>query len=288
MDVIADLLAHINTFKTHNGSVAVDRDRAYTLSYRSIRLTVGFLGVSLPAAFLLGEAIFLTGGFHFRGSISAYYHSPMQDIFVGGLCVVGVLLATYMSGEWRSLDFKTSLVAGIAVLGVVFFPTSRPELAHGAVPCESGPDIPSCSFVERSLGEAQTALVHGICAAVFILSLAIMSLLFAAAELDDTPPADGVQARHRVRVKRTRVFTLHVVCAAAIVLAGIWAILGRLDFFQLTPLYLGEVVAVEAFGISWITAGWWITAPQRPRPLPPPRQDDEAAASTADRRVGPR
>jgi hypothetical protein len=274
VDRIADLLARINT---HNRS-AVNRDRAYTLSYRTIRLTVGVLGVLLPILFIIGEAAVLTGGFHFRGSISAYYHSAMQDIFVGGLCVIGLLLATYMSGEPRSLDFRASLLAGIAVLGVVFFPTSRPELALGAPLCESGPAIPSCSVVERALGESQTAVVHGICAIVFILSLAIMSLLFAAAELVDTRPSDGV------KVDRSPVFALHVICAAAIVLAGIWAIAGgalNADLGEITPLYVGEVVAIWAFGISWLVAGFGITAPPRRIETILPSAADSVASPTA-------
>ena len=52
----------------------------------------------------------------------------MQDVFVSGLCVIGFLLATYMAGEFRTWDFWASLIAGLAVLGVVFFPTSRPGL----------------------------------------------------------------------------------------------------------------------------------------------------------------
>ena len=161
---------------------------------------------------------------------------------------------------------------------MVFFPTSRPELALGAPACESGPAIPSCSVVERALGESQTAVVHGICAIVFILSLAIMSLLFAAAELVDTRPSDGV------KVGRSPVFALHVLCAAAIVLASIWAIVGgalNADLGELTPLYVGEVVAIWAFGISWLVAGFGITAPPRRTETIPPTAADSIASPTA-------
>src|SRR6266516_1518234 len=88
-----------------------NRDEAYTSSYRVIRLAVGFLGVSLPIIFFFVEGFVLRGGVHVRGSLSAYYHTPLQDIFVGGLCVIGLFLATYMAGEWKSLDFCASLIA---------------------------------------------------------------------------------------------------------------------------------------------------------------------------------
>jgi hypothetical protein len=101
---------------------------------------VGFLGILLPILFIIGEAFFLRGGVHVRGSLSAYYHTSMQDIFVGGLCVIGFLLVTYTAGEPRTWDFVASLIAGIALLGVVFFPTSRSGLPPGAPACGSQPE----------------------------------------------------------------------------------------------------------------------------------------------------
>jgi hypothetical protein len=156
---------------------------AYTRSYRISRLVVGFLGLLLPLAFLIGETYFLRGGVHVRGSLSEYYHTSMQDIFVGGLCVIGFLLATYMAGEFDTVDFWASLIAGVAVLGVVFFPTTRSGLPPGAPACGSVPEPAGCSFVEQTLGEHQTATIHAVCAIVFILFLAVMSFLFAAAEV---------------------------------------------------------------------------------------------------------
>ena len=90
--------------RTHSRYPASARDEAYTRSYRAIRLAVGFLGIALPLIFIFVEAYLLKGGVHVRGSLSAYYHSPLQDVFVGGLCVIGVLLATYMAGEKNTLD----------------------------------------------------------------------------------------------------------------------------------------------------------------------------------------
>src|ERR671910_2361882 len=104
----------------------------FARTYLLIRTVVGFVGVLLPFAFIIGEAFFLRGGVHVRGSISAYYHTSMRDMFVAGLCVTGFLLATYRSSEVRKPEFWLSLVAGIAVIGVVFFPTGRPGLAEAA------------------------------------------------------------------------------------------------------------------------------------------------------------
>ena len=236
------------------------RDKAYTRSYRVIRLVVGFLGILLPLIFILVEAYLLKGGVHVRGSLSAYYHSPLQDVFVGGLCVIGVLLATYMAGEWNTWDFWASLIGGIAVLGVVFFPTMRSGLAKGASLCGSIPQPPSCSFVEQELGEHTTALIHAGCAVVFILSLAVMSFLFAASEVQ---PKDGWSMVPGKRWFNSQVRRwIYIVCGLIIVAAGAWAFWGA-GVWQLTPLYIGEVVSVWAFGISWLLAGFSRTAPAR-------------------------
>jgi len=125
----------------------------YARSYLLIRTIVGVIGILLPFVFILGEALFLDAGVHVRGSISAYYHTSMRDIFVGSLCVVGLLLATYMAGQRKRPDWWLSLVAGIAVLGVVFFPTGRPNIPEGAPLCGTTPEPAGCSPVQQELGE---------------------------------------------------------------------------------------------------------------------------------------
>jgi hypothetical protein len=257
-----DLMAAMNTHSRYSWRV---RDAAYTRSYRAMRLVVGFLGVALPLFFIIGEAFFLRGGVHVRGSISAYYHTPMQDVFVGGLCVIGFLLATYMAGEARTWDFWASLIAGLAVLGVVFFPTSRSGLPAGAPACGSVPEPSGCSAVEQTLGEHQTAVIHGACAIVFILFLAVMSFLFATSEVLSSKDRPAARGGRRPRVFRNPVlFWIHTSCALVILAAGAWAFAGA-GIWELTPLYIGEVASIWAFGISWIIAGIDRTAPARVR-----------------------
>jgi hypothetical protein len=250
---------------THSRYPSSKRDQAYTYSYRIIRLVIGFLGILLPVIFIIGEAAFLKGGVQVRGSLSAYYHSPMQDAFVGGLCVIGFMLATYMGGEPRSWDFWVSLLAGIAVLGVVFFPTSRPpdQAASGA--CGS-PAAIGCSSVESTLGEHQTALIHGACAVVFIICLAVMSFLFALAEvITDNDRTESPGQPEQGRFRRPALFWAHSGLALVILAAGAWAFWGA-KLGNLKPLYIGEVAAVWAFAVSWLLAGFYLTEPYRPKP----------------------
>lgn len=260
---IADFLAAINVH-AHSRYPDSRRDESYSRSYRVIRLAVGFLGILLPILFILGEAFFLRGGVHVRGSLSAYYHTSMQDIFVGGLCVIGFLLATYMAGEPRTWDFVASLVAGIAVLGVVFFPTSRSDLPPGAPACGSQPEPPGCSPVEQALGEHTTAQIHAGFAIAFIVCLAVMSFLFATSEVRSRTERHPAPGQPEPSVCRNSIlFLIHALCGLVILLAGAWAFLG-MNIGELTRLYVGEVASVWAFGLSWLVAGFYLTAPARP------------------------
>jgi hypothetical protein len=248
---------------THGRYPRDKRDKAYTRSYRAIRLAVGILGIALPLALIIGEALYLKGSVHVRGSLSEYYHTSMQDVFVGGLCIVGFLLITYMAGELGTWDFWASLIGGLAVLGVVYFPTTRTGLKPGAPPCGSLPKPPGCSPIEQALGEHKTAVIHAGCATVFILSLAVMSFLFAASEVRSGAERQAAHAGSGSGAFRSRsLFGIHSVCALIILAAGAWAFFGA-DIGQLTALYIGEVASVWAFAISWLVAGFFLTAPAR-------------------------
>lgn len=209
----------------------------YARSYLLIRMVVGIIGILLPIALIVGEAYFLKGDVRVRGSLSAYYHTSMRDLFVASLCVAGFLLATYMSGR-SNAEFWSSLVAGLAVIGVVFFPTQRPQLTEGAPRCGSTPMPEGCSPIQQQLGENTVAVIHFACAAVFILSLAwICTFIFAYRE-----------KRYKKNAAMTAVMYL---CGGAIVAGIAWAIFG-VTIWQLTPLYIGEVVSVWAFGVAWL------------------------------------
>jgi MFS family permease len=217
----------------------------YVKSYLLIRTIVGLIGILLPIVLIIGEAYFLKGGVHVKGSISAYYHTSMRDIFVSSLCVAGFLLATYMAGQAWTWDFWLSLVAGVAVLFVVFFPTERPGIPESAPLCgDTTPAPEGCSPIQQELGETPVAAVHFTAAIVFILSLAAICFLFA--------------YREKVYKNNDQGRRFHTSCGLAILAAIVWVIIGGLldlDIWELTPLYVGEVVSVWAFGASWLAKG---------------------------------
>ncbi len=218
----------------------------YVRSYLLIRTAVGGLGALLPTLLFLIEWAFLRGDATVRGSLSAYYFTPARDLFVGVMCTAGVLLVTYLAGQVRTWDFWLSSLAGVAALGVAFFPTERPGVAASAPMC--GPEVTpvpgGCTALQSAWGETTVAAIHYTSAAVFILTLAAVCFVFAHRD-----------ARHDVR--RSRV-VFHRACGVAILVAVGWILLGLvapLDVAGLTPLYLGEVVALYAFAASWLVKG---------------------------------
>jgi hypothetical protein len=225
------------------------RDPAISLRITDLwtRAVIGIIGIALPILFIIGE-YFLSGGVHVRGSLSAYYHTPMRDIFVAGLCVIGFFLATYRSGQARTADFWVSLVAGLAVIGVVFFPTMRPHLLPDAPRCGVLPMPGGCSFLQQQLGERLVAWIHFFFAVVFILSLAAMCLVvFAKGESDRSNRSEMETNPKMVTIVKT--------CGWLILAAVAWVVIGgllKVTIWELTPLYVGELISVWAFAAAWL------------------------------------
>jgi len=220
--------------------------KLYARSYLQIRLLIGLTGFLLPLLLIGLDWSFMTEGRQIQASMSAYYHTPARDLFVAGLCVVGVLLLTYLTAQVWTWDFILSSLAGVSVLVVAFFPTWRPGLPPGSSRCGDSPVATAgCTALQQRFGEQQVATVHAIAAVMFVVLLAALSLVFAARARHDGEPA----ARRR----------LYLSCAAAIVAAGLWAMLGptlRVSTYSVHQTYAGEVVAFYAFSISWFAASW--------------------------------
>jgi hypothetical protein len=216
----------------------------YVRSYLLIRKLVGIIGIALPLVLIAGEAFFLRGPVEVRGSLSAYYHTDMRDVFVGALSVIGFLLLTYMAGQRNTFDFWLSCVAGAAVLGVTFLPTQRPGLSEDDPRCGVTPEPTGCSPVQQAWGETLVSVLHFVAAFVFIVALAAICFLFA----------------HRARVfdRNLAVARFTAGCGWAIVAALAWIGPGMVVDLQigpLTALYVGEVVSVWAFGAAWLVKG---------------------------------
>jgi hypothetical protein len=93
-----------------------------SLSYLSLRKTVGWIGISLPFVLILGKIILFPGN-GIPTSISHYYYTGMRDVMVGALCAVALFLFFYEGyDEW---DEWLGNLAAIFALGAALFPSDR-------------------------------------------------------------------------------------------------------------------------------------------------------------------
>jgi hypothetical protein len=213
---------------------------AYLRSYLLMRAVIGFIGIALPVSLLLGDIAFLKGDTLPRGSLSAYYHSGMRDLFVGTLCAIGVFLITYRVFD-RISDNLLSTVAGFAALAVAFFPTGRP----------TGSQSPATPL-QQTLGEGRVTVIHFVFAAIFIASLAITCYSFGVRE------GGRSQQRWGHKAKRSPLFWrwFHWSCALLIVAAVVFSLIMKTTgWLQNYSLIIGESIAVLAFGVSWLMKG---------------------------------
>jgi hypothetical protein len=207
-----------------------EHGRGVLKSWLASRLAVGVLGLLMPILLITGDKLVLAYSPSTRGSLSAYYHSGMRDIFVGTLCVIGLFLITYRINE-NDLDNWLTVIAGLAAVGVALFPTWTDH------------DQPLTPWQEK-LTEPTAATIHGVAAAVFILSLAVMSFRFA--------HRDGRRGHARFALA-------HRICGgvmvAAVVAFAVLKLGGVDELGGFSVLLVVEVACTVAFGISWLLKG---------------------------------
>lgn len=204
----------------------------YLKSFLLMRTLIGSLAFQMPVAVYLGDTYFRHGDWASRGSLSAYYHSGMRDVFTASLCATGAFLVTYKVIE-KNLDNTLTFIAGAAAIGVALFPMAT--------------DDPLTPLQDR-WAEDTVAALHFVSAAAFIGCLAGMSYLFGLREGSRT----GRDTRRSPLFWRN----FHWGCAALIVGAVLFiGVTKSAEVFDDRSLLYGEVVAVWAFGASWFAKG---------------------------------
>jgi hypothetical protein len=188
------------------------------ISHAVLRKLIGWLGISLPFMLTIGN--WISTGASPPGSLSGYYYTDMRNLFVGGLCALGVFLLSYRGYERP--DGLITDVAGASMILVALCPTKPPEgsLHHLTVQQDVVGDL------------------HVLFAVTALLALGVMTLRFA-------------RAQQRAEV------LIHRACATAIfscvLLSAISSLMFRSININSRPLFICEVLAMLASGISWLT-----------------------------------
>ncbi len=200
------------------------------INYLTLRKAVGCLGIFLPV--VLGVSSVLKD-VPVEISISHYYHSPMRDFFIGVMCSVGLFLFCY-NGYKKSKDGLASRIAGLLAFGVAFLPTTFKDPSK---PCN--PDFEGDT----------TGILHLACAALFFLTLALISLFL-------FTKTDG-----RVTPQKKIRNTIYKVCGIAMILCLVlmvlyFAIPGiKCEYQSMKPVFILEALGLFFFGTSWLIKG---------------------------------
>ena len=230
-------------------SASTDSD---VVHLRTLRKAIGWLGLALPLALVAGENLrdlFLSksaglGRLLVDGSISDYYHTGMRDVFVAILSALGIFLLCYKGPQkW---DVLAARVAGAFAVIVALFPTpdfSREKSDTGFLP----PDSATIFSVPSAVEHAFVGYVHYGAAAVFFITIALMSLLLFTKSGGGEPTP-----RKPLRNKIYRICGFAILLAIALMAINKFLLDGRLSS-QTSFVFWMETLAVTAFGIAWLT-----------------------------------
>jgi hypothetical protein len=202
-----------------------------------LRAPIGIIGTALP--FLLRIGILFRGG-GVPYSLSGYYYSPLRNVLVVPLCILGFLLILYKG--YNNLDRYVTTIAGIGFFGIALFPSNA---FHSRVP----------SWVYS---------VHTFSFTCTIIALVIMALLFTRTESSDGQQNDIRQLLlalvfkypgHYTPRKKTR-NQIYSTCAWLMLVSLIlayWSNFWSPSILDITQwLFWLEAIAMTAFGTSWL------------------------------------
>ena len=207
------------------------------LSFLRVRRAIGLLGYFLPPALLIYSLVWGEG---LLPSISAYYYSPMREVFVGTLSAIAVFLWSYEGyrprpGEWLS-DLMAGRAASLGALAVALIPTA--------------PDVPvACTLSQCVLGFSLSGTLHWLGAALFFGALALFCLvLFVRGAHPDAEKAasNGIY-------RACGWIILGALALIALILLSPGAV--KTQLAPLRPVFWLETIATFAFATSWMVKG---------------------------------
>lgn len=213
------------------------------LSFLAVRRAIGCLGFVMPLTLIIYGLASTSG---LQNSISAYYYTPMREIFVGIFCAQAVFLWSYEGYRPETpgiiTDRNVARVAALGSLGVALAPMARKENL-----LESAGQLPGCTLTQCLLGSQVTSVIHYVSAIIFLSALAVFSLVLFVKGGSDT--AEKRARQHIYRICGW-VIVGTMVMIALLVLSGLDDI-----FVTLKPVFWLEAIASFAFAVSWSVKG---------------------------------
>lgn len=207
-----------------NTKISPEDARDYVISYNTLRISVGVLGIILPILLVIGNMI-LGKDFQLLNSISSYSHTKMGNGFVGIMCAVALFLFSYLGHDFR--DNLLGHLGALFACGVAFFPNN---VAHPWTTIN---------------------IIHLSSALSFFIVLILFSLwLF---------PKTDQKVMSKQKKNRNKVYKIcgysMITFIVLIILYKAWLIDVFPEHGWFQPIFWLEAFSLFAFGISWITKG---------------------------------
>jgi hypothetical protein len=228
--------------------------------YRTLRFLVGIVAFALPIVVWAAARI---ADVKIDSISASYWVDDARDLFVGALFIIATLMTAYNGHDPRGDDNKTngsanphpltkwvsekwaSKVAALMAVGVALFPTTRPG------------------------GEADTdTILHYVSAILLFATITYFCLVsFRKSALRKAADADKKakslegerkKKEQEIACKARRRAKIYLVCGWTIILSLALAATSSVEsigrYTGWWNLFLGELFALWAFGVSWFTA----------------------------------
>jgi hypothetical protein len=212
-----------------------EKENALVISYLALRQSIGYAGIGVPCILAVGSVI-LGNCDEIQESISAYFHTPMRDVFVAILSAIAFFLYSYKG--YDTMDKVLSKLAALFAVGIALFPCNV--------------DLMTNCYIEPYKVNALIGKLHLFFAVIFFLILTYISLF------QFTKTTDEKRMTNRKR-DRNRIYRVcgYVMLGSifAIALYWLWLEASFPNLVRLKPVFFFESLALMAFGISWLVKG---------------------------------
>ncbi len=202
------------------------------ISFLSLRIIVGLLGVYLPAILVLGAYI-VGGCTQIQESISHYYYTTMRDVFVGILFAIAIFLISYRG--YQPKDNIATTLAGIFAICVALFPTTQNQ-------------DPACTVYYIDHHTARV-YIHYISAVLLFTTLAYISFFLF---------TRGTKQKRKRKILRNKIFrTCGIVLIVSVILIILIRTIPSLEksLIKYNAIFWIEWLGLIAFGVSWMIKG---------------------------------
>jgi hypothetical protein len=207
-------------------------EQAQLISYRTMRILIGLVGIALPLILLLGsglmQLVLPENHDWFPPSISDFHGTRMQDWYTGILFVLGFFLLTYKGyGE----DNWVANIGCAFALGTAVFDSQSPYLP--------------------------VVILHFVSALSLFAVFIVFSLILFPRSRKPLGPDGKPQPLSSSKIKRNRVYAISGWTMVGLIPpAVLWVALGGHKVFpQLRIVFWVESLMLWSFGIAWLTKG---------------------------------